>query len=555
MPFLILKPRSYPCQTLESLNFEPGIHCISHIEKMDHKATQDKLRKNSIDFKRRRAQLHKQKLNLESRKQSKEGNTYQSGIGLNLDPNNSSKLIEEFDIINLKISSEELKNFEKYIPELTVRSVAEKFSYDRNNVYNFVMYDIETNTSGKKAEICQLSAVDRSGLHCFNDYILPLRDVDIHATRVNGLSVRGVSGVRTLLKDNQPVETVSLSKSLENFLTFLEKTVRHVKSDKNIYTVLTGHNSQVFDTPTLLRQGGHQFCEKLSRLNVFFADTLPVMKNLVKRKHPLLLSPDGSKVKLNQQSIYQTLFHEPFAAHDSLEDVKALRRIVFDSRLNISEDMLTENMSTTQYAENDMKYLDRRHELLQTFRGTLFHPTNAEFPIKRQIAEKIAGTGMSYHTKAEEGHQTSDFRLRTSDFGLPTSDFRLPTSDFRLPTSDFRLQTSDFRLPTSDFRLPTSDFRLQTSDFRLQTSDFGLRTSDFRLQTSDFRLGLISADLRVVVVINMKHVEKYNRVISEQSVAKPNEAERLSKNKKRKKRRKNAMQKRMITEREKKYIN
>ena len=49
----------------------------------------------------------------------------------------------------------------------------------------------------------------------------------------------------------------------------------------------------------------------------------------------------------------------------------------------------------------------------------------------------------------------------------------------------------------------------------------------------------------------MKHVEKYNRVISEQSVAKPNEAERLSKNKKRKKRRKNAMQKQMITEREK----
>ena len=122
------------------------------------------------------------------------------------------------------------------------------------------------------------------------------------------------------------------------------------------------------------------------------------------------------------------------------------------------------------------------------------------------------------------------------DIRLPTSDFRLPTSDFRLQTSDFRLPTSDFRLPTSDFRLPTSDFRLQTSDFRLPTSDFRLPTSDFRLQTSDFRLGLISADLRVVVVINMKHVEKYNRVISEQSVAKPNEAERLSKNKKRKKR-------------------
>ena len=75
-----------------------------------------------------------------------------------------------------------------------------------------------------------------------------------------------------------------------------------------------------------------------------------------------------------------------------MEDVIALRKIVFD----ISEDMLTENMSTTQYAENDMKYLDRRHELLQTFRGTLYHPANAEFLIKQQIAEIIAGSGISY---------------------------------------------------------------------------------------------------------------------------------------------------------------
>ena len=108
--------------------------------------------------------------------------THQSGIGLNLDPNNSTKLIQEFNIINLKISSEELKNFETCIPELTIRPVAEKFPYERNTAYYFVIYDIETNTSGKTAEICQLSAIDQSGLHCFNNYILPLRDIEIHAT-------------------------------------------------------------------------------------------------------------------------------------------------------------------------------------------------------------------------------------------------------------------------------------------------------------------------------------------------------------------------------------
>ena len=140
----------YISQTLESLNIEPGIHCISYIERMDQGVTQDKLRKSSINFKRRRAQLHKQKLNLDGKKQAKEGNTYQSGIGLNLDPNNSTKMIQEFDIISLKISSKELKNFETCIPELMIRPVADKFSYDRNNVYNFIIYDIETNTTGKK---------------------------------------------------------------------------------------------------------------------------------------------------------------------------------------------------------------------------------------------------------------------------------------------------------------------------------------------------------------------------------------------------------------------
>ena len=53
-----------------------------------------------------------------------------------------------------------------------------------------------------------------------------------------------------------------------------------------------------------------------------------------------------------------------------------------------------------------------------------------------------------------------------------------------------------------------------------------------------------------------KHVEKYNSVISEQTAAIPTVAERLSKNDKRKKRRKNKMQRRLITgrERNEKYL-
>ena len=111
---------------------------------------------------------------------------------------------------------------------------------------------------------------------------------------------------------------------------------------------------------------------------------------------PLLCLLNGSVVKLNQQSNFQCLLGRPFHAHDSMEDLKALRKIVFESGLEISEEMLTEPMSTTQHAFDDLKYLDRRFELLQTFRGTLFHPTNTEFPIKQQMTEKIAGSGIPY---------------------------------------------------------------------------------------------------------------------------------------------------------------
>lgn len=141
---------------------------------MDHKATKDKLRKNSVDFKRRRVQLHKQKLKIDGNKESKEGKTYQTNIGLNLDPNKSTDqvVVKEIDV-NLKITKEELQQFETYLPELTIRPVAEKYSFNTNHVYNFIIFDTETNMSGKTAEICQLSAIDRSGLHEFNDYILP----------------------------------------------------------------------------------------------------------------------------------------------------------------------------------------------------------------------------------------------------------------------------------------------------------------------------------------------------------------------------------------------
>ena len=40
--------------------------------------------------------------------------------------------------------------------------------------------------------------------------------------------------------------------------------------------------------------------------------------------------------------------------------------------------------------------MDRRHEILQTFSGRLFDPMDDNGAIKQSMAQKIAGSGLSY---------------------------------------------------------------------------------------------------------------------------------------------------------------
>ena len=69
------------------------------------------------------------------------------------------------------------------------------------------------------------------------------------------------------------------------------------------------------------------------------------------------MSADGWTMTTSHASIYQKLFNKSFPAHDAMEDVEAVRKILLNSSLNISDKMLTEIRCTTKQAENDMKYL------------------------------------------------------------------------------------------------------------------------------------------------------------------------------------------------------
>lgn len=162
--------------------------------------------------------------------------------------------------------------------------------------------------------------------------------------------------------------------------------------------VLIGHNSSTFDTPILLRRSDENFRSKLSNLNVYFGDSQILVKHLLKDKHPALQLSESASCKSNQSALYSHLFNEEFEAHDALEDVKALEKILFHSTLQLNKEKLVNcsGVIGVEQAIASMTYLDRRHEILQTFSGRLFDPRDDSGAIKQSMAQKIAGSGLSY---------------------------------------------------------------------------------------------------------------------------------------------------------------
>ena len=129
----------------------------------------------------------------------------QSNIGLNLTHETTTELntVSELCNVNTKIAKYQQEEYEKVVPNYIQRPSIKKEKYDDSIFYNFVLFDTETNSTGKLAELCQLAAVDRSGKNV-SCYILPNRGMDAHASKVNNLTIKTVIAIRTLYKDNHP---------------------------------------------------------------------------------------------------------------------------------------------------------------------------------------------------------------------------------------------------------------------------------------------------------------------------------------------------------------
>ena len=156
---------------------------------------------------------------------------------------------------------------------------------------------------------------------------------------------------------------------------------------------MIGHNASTFDIPVLLRSAPSTFSARLKSLGVIFADSLVLIKHLRTCSiNTALLSNLPNKLG----TLYAGLFKQQFDAHDALEDVKALSKILFHSSLKVTVQQILEHSGSTtvEDAIKDVQFLDRRDAIAQTYKQ-MSYPDGRNV-LSENMKMKPAENGISF---------------------------------------------------------------------------------------------------------------------------------------------------------------
>ena len=212
-------------------------------------------------------------------------------------------------------------------------------------------------------------------MHQFSTYILPEHAKFIYSSRVNKLKIFKINGERRLFKDNKEVLTLFLQEAASNILSFILQSVDRDKSQtkKNVETVLLGPNSSTFDTSVFLRNSGTAVIERLRKMDICFADSLTLFKTLIRKKTTMFAKWMACFQNSTIPHCTASCLPNPRSTR-ALEDVLALRKIIFESRLELSLKTIIENsgLVSASHAAKEVKYLDDHHLLMQSFLSYFF---------------------------------------------------------------------------------------------------------------------------------------------------------------------------------------
>lgn len=216
--------------------------------------------------------------------------------------------------------------------------------------------------------ITQIGAVEMESGNVFTTYVLPKIPIEPGAEEATGIVCDGTS----IFAHGSKVSAVPIREAILNFLKWLGTF-----GDCGI--ILVAHNGRVFDFRVLSHAIDcigfkEEFLEKVSA----FCDSL----SLIRAKHKKL-------EKYSQVFLAKHFCNEAYSAHDAVEDVKMLTKIlsVAVSRNDLSKAAYDAETPFFQHKFNSAKalYLPSLNVLVGN--GVL----------KMNMAENVAGSGLSLH--------------------------------------------------------------------------------------------------------------------------------------------------------------
>lgn len=267
-------------------------------------------------------------------------------------------------------------------------------NFDQNS-YQFVVFDLETTGLQANAEICQIATerIDLNKNHqheLWSTYILPNTAIDPGASLATGLVVKYAGNDRYLTHCGRRVETCSPRDGMILFYRYLKELSKIAR-----HTILVGYCSKRFDVPVLCNSFGKFGIrgEELDELGICFADSESILKDIFSS-----IKSDQKRATL--ANIYESIFSEPFQAHNAINDVKALSGILFDSHYKPPPESLLSRATVAHSAFNTMEFLRAQSKSLNTMNGRLFSSVckdSSRWPLTRYLARKTAASGLDYN--------------------------------------------------------------------------------------------------------------------------------------------------------------
>ena len=222
-----------------------------------------------------------------------------------------------------------------------------------------VLFDLETTgLLEDDPDICQIAAwaMGEPELEMWSKYLIPQKNINDGASSVNKLKLeKDEQGQNILTKCGKPVCAEQYEMGLNLFYQYLtELRKKYCQADPTSCIILTAHNGKEFDSKILLNAFSkiNVTRDELMKLNIVFADSLLIIKDIQKENPSLFLlkeetdESEKQMVSASLPSLYKWFFNEKYSAYDAVEDVKAMKRVLFDSPMGITKANICNNTFT-----------------------------------------------------------------------------------------------------------------------------------------------------------------------------------------------------------------